>query len=29
MMSKQLHRLSFVELLSPNLPNWLITGNRQ
>lgn len=27
-MNKQLHRLSFVELLSPDLPNWLITGNK-
>ena len=27
-MSKQLHRLSFVELLSPDLPNWLIIGNK-
>jgi len=27
-MSKQLHRLSPVELLSFDLPNWLIIGNK-
>lgn len=27
-MSKQLHRLSFVELSSPDLPNWLIIGKK-
>lgn len=27
-MSKQLHNLSFMELLSPDLPDWLIVGNK-